>query len=68
MYLPVVPSPRTNNICLCLISSGDYQDGEKIGFSMYLGEYFNLRFSLDGGVMQEDKRYLWEQVFQQKKT
>ncbi|XP_032850933.2 von Willebrand factor isoform X2 [Tyto alba] len=35
---------------------GDYQDGEKIGFSVYLGEYFNLRFSLDGGVMQEDKR------------
>ncbi|KFQ89858.1 von Willebrand factor, partial [Phoenicopterus ruber ruber] len=35
---------------------GDYQDGEKIGFSVYLGEYFNLRFSLDGSVMQEDKR------------
>nr|XP_009936779.1 PREDICTED: von Willebrand factor [Opisthocomus hoazin] len=35
---------------------GDYQDGEKVGFSVYLGEYFNLRFSLDGGVMQEDKR------------
>ncbi|KAM6438314.1 von Willebrand factor [Rhynochetos jubatus] len=35
---------------------GDYQGGEKIGFSVYLGEYFNLRFSLDGGVMQEDKR------------
>ncbi|KAM6093690.1 von Willebrand factor [Chlamydotis macqueenii] len=35
---------------------GDYQDGEKIGFSIYLGEYFSLRFSLDGDVMQEDKR------------
>ncbi|KAM9245736.1 von Willebrand factor [Leptosomus discolor] len=35
---------------------GDYQDGEKIGFSVYLGEYFNLRFSFDGGVMQEEKR------------
>ncbi|XP_009511474.2 von Willebrand factor [Phalacrocorax carbo] len=35
---------------------GDYRDGEKTGFSVYLGEYFNLRFSLDGGVMQEDKR------------
>ncbi|NXT26289.1 VWF factor, partial [Syrrhaptes paradoxus] len=35
---------------------GDYQNGEKVGFSVYLGEYFNLRFSLDGSVMQEDKR------------
>ncbi|NWW78297.1 VWF factor, partial [Climacteris rufus] len=35
---------------------GDYQGGEKIGFSVYLGEYFNLRLSLDGAVMQEDKR------------
>ncbi|XP_010408551.4 von Willebrand factor [Corvus cornix cornix] len=35
---------------------GDYQDGEKIGFSVYLGEYFNLRLSLDGVVMQDDKR------------
>uniref|UniRef100_A0A8C3PPM6 von Willebrand factor n=1 Tax=Calidris pygmaea TaxID=425635 RepID=A0A8C3PPM6_9CHAR len=35
---------------------GDYQDGQKMGFSVYLGEYFNLRFSLDGGVMQEEKR------------
>ncbi|XP_027766073.1 von Willebrand factor-like [Empidonax traillii] len=35
---------------------GDYQNGEKTGFSLYLGEYFNLRFSFDGAVMQEDKR------------
>ncbi|KAM4902021.1 von Willebrand factor [Sylvia borin] len=35
---------------------GDYQDGDKIGCSVYLGEYFNLRLSLDGVVMQEDKR------------
>ncbi|NXX50937.1 VWF factor, partial [Tricholaema leucomelas] len=35
---------------------GDYQDGEKIGFSVYLGEYFSLHFSLDGRVTQEDKR------------
>ncbi|XP_066039748.1 von Willebrand factor [Chamaea fasciata] len=35
---------------------GDYQDGDKIGFSVYLGEYFSLRLSLDGVVMQEDKR------------
>ncbi|XP_040421957.1 von Willebrand factor isoform X2 [Cygnus olor] len=35
---------------------GDYQDGEKIGFSVYLGEYFNVHFSLNGSVTQEDKR------------
>ncbi|XP_041282783.1 von Willebrand factor [Onychostruthus taczanowskii] len=35
---------------------GDYQDGDKIGFSVYLGEYFSLRLSLDGVVMQEEKR------------
>ncbi|NWI97475.1 VWF factor, partial [Pitta sordida] len=35
---------------------GDYQDGEKSGFSVYLGEYFNLHFSLDGAVSQEEKR------------
>ncbi|KAM7022548.1 von Willebrand factor [Passerculus sandwichensis] len=35
---------------------GDYQDGDKIGFSMYLGEYFSLHLSLDGVVMQEEKR------------
>ncbi|NXD26341.1 VWF factor, partial [Spelaeornis formosus] len=35
---------------------GDYQDGDKIGVSVYLGEYFSLRLSLDGVVMQEDKR------------
>uniref|UniRef100_A0A674GH51 von Willebrand factor n=1 Tax=Taeniopygia guttata TaxID=59729 RepID=A0A674GH51_TAEGU len=35
---------------------GDYQDGDKIGFSLYLGEYFSLRLSLDGVVMQEEKR------------
>ncbi|XP_039919391.1 von Willebrand factor isoform X2 [Hirundo rustica] len=35
---------------------GDYQDGDKIGFSVYLGEYFSIRLSLDGVVMQEDKR------------
>ncbi|NXK48305.1 VWF factor, partial [Chauna torquata] len=35
---------------------GNYQDGKKIGFSVYLGEYFNLHFSLDGSVTQEDKR------------
>ncbi|NXI43554.1 VWF factor, partial [Galbula dea] len=34
---------------------GDYQDGEKVGFSVYLGEYFSLHFSLDGEVIQEDK-------------
>uniref|UniRef100_A0A803VYC1 von Willebrand factor n=1 Tax=Ficedula albicollis TaxID=59894 RepID=A0A803VYC1_FICAL len=35
---------------------GDYQDGNKVGISVYLGEYFSLRLSLDGIVMQEDKR------------
>ncbi|XP_010223541.1 PREDICTED: von Willebrand factor [Tinamus guttatus] len=35
---------------------GDYQDGEKRGFTVYLGEYFNLHFSLDGTVTQEGKR------------
>ncbi|NXM86547.1 VWF factor, partial [Oenanthe oenanthe] len=35
---------------------GDYQDGNKVGFSVYLGEYFSLHLSLDGVVMQEDKR------------
>ncbi|XP_013803060.1 von Willebrand factor [Apteryx mantelli] len=35
---------------------GNYQDGEKTGFSVYLGEYFNLHFSLEGTVTQEDKR------------
>ncbi|NXQ63156.1 VWF factor, partial [Anthoscopus minutus] len=35
---------------------GDYQDGDKIGLSVYLREYFSLRLSLDGIVMQEDKR------------
>uniref|UniRef100_A0A803XNL5 von Willebrand factor n=1 Tax=Meleagris gallopavo TaxID=9103 RepID=A0A803XNL5_MELGA len=35
---------------------GNYKDGEKTGFSVYLGEYFNLRFLLDGSVTQEDKR------------
>uniref|UniRef100_A0A8C5X262 von Willebrand factor n=1 Tax=Malurus cyaneus samueli TaxID=2593467 RepID=A0A8C5X262_9PASS len=35
---------------------GDYQDGGKIGVSVYVGEYFNLHLSLDGMVMQEDKR------------
>lgn len=35
---------------------GNYKDGEKTGFSVYLGEYFNLHFLLGGSVMQEDKR------------
>ncbi|NXQ11248.1 VWF factor, partial [Peucedramus taeniatus] len=35
---------------------GDYQDGDKTGFSVYLGEYFSLHLSLDGAVMQEEKR------------
>uniref|UniRef100_A0A8C2U1F5 von Willebrand factor n=1 Tax=Coturnix japonica TaxID=93934 RepID=A0A8C2U1F5_COTJA len=35
---------------------GNYKDGQKTGFSVYLGEYFNLHFLLDGSVMQEDKR------------
>ncbi|NXC45571.1 VWF factor, partial [Penelope pileata] len=35
---------------------GNYKDGEKIGFSVYLGEYFNLHILLDGILMQKDKR------------
>ncbi|KAM9171971.1 von Willebrand factor isoform 2-T2 [Pangshura tecta] len=35
---------------------GDYQNGRRNGFSVYLGEYFNIHLALDGTVTQGDKR------------
>ncbi|XP_019371542.1 PREDICTED: von Willebrand factor isoform X1 [Gavialis gangeticus] len=35
---------------------GNYQHGRRNGFSVYLGEYFDIRFSIDGTVTQGDKR------------
>uniref|UniRef100_A0A674KF69 von Willebrand factor n=1 Tax=Terrapene triunguis TaxID=2587831 RepID=A0A674KF69_9SAUR len=35
---------------------GDYQNGRRNGFSVYLGEYFDIHLALDGTVTQGDKR------------
>ncbi|KYO44719.1 hypothetical protein Y1Q_0016835 [Alligator mississippiensis] len=35
---------------------GNYQNGRRNGFSVYLGEYFDIRFSIDGTVTQGNKR------------
>ncbi|CAM5082052.1 unnamed protein product [Eretmochelys imbricata] len=35
---------------------GDYQNGRRNSFSVYLGEYFDIHLALDGTVTQGDKR------------